>query len=43
MFDQRQISEFKEAFTFIDQNGDGLVDREDLCEVLTSLGINIYA
>ena len=38
MFDQRQIAEFKEAFAFIDQNGDGLIDRSDLREVLTSLG-----
>lgn len=38
MFDQKQIAEFKEAFSFIDQNADGLVDREDLKEMLTSLG-----
>ena len=37
-FDQKQIAEFKEAFTFIDQNGDGVVDREDLQEVWQSLG-----
>lgn len=38
MFDQRQIGEFKEAFSFIDQNADGLIDQSDLCEILTSLG-----
>ncbi|PJF19987.1 hypothetical protein PSACC_00198 [Paramicrosporidium saccamoebae] len=38
MFDQRQIGEFKEAFSFIDQNADGLIDRNDLQEILTSLG-----
>ena len=38
MFDQRQIGEFKEAFSFIDQNSDGLIDRSDLEEILTSLG-----
>ena len=37
-FDQKQISEFKEAFSFIDQNGDGVIDREDLKEVWASLG-----
>lgn len=38
MFNQKQIAEFKEAFSFIDQNSDGYVDREDLREILTSLG-----
>jgi Ca2+-binding EF-hand superfamily protein len=38
LFDQKQISELKEAFSFIDQNGDGIVDREDLQEVFQSLG-----
>lgn len=38
MFDQKQIAELKEAFTFIDQNADGLIDREDLVEIWTSLG-----
>lgn len=38
MFDQKQIAEFKEAFSFIDQNGDGFVDRRDLMEILSSLG-----
>ena len=38
LFDQKQISELKEAFSFIDQNGDGIIDREDLQEVFQSLG-----
>lgn len=38
-FDQKQIAELKEAFSFIDQNGDGVVDHDDLKEVWTSLGI----
>lgn len=40
-FDQKQIAEYKEAFSFIDQNGDGVIDREDLTEVFQSLG-NTY-
>lgn len=39
MFDQKQIAELKEAFSFIDCNNDGLIDREDLMEVWNSLGI----
>ncbi|XP_013383460.1 myosin regulatory light chain 12B-like [Lingula anatina] len=38
MFNQEQIQEFKEAFNMIDQNHDGFVDKEDLLEMLTSLG-----
>lgn len=38
MFDQKQIAELKEAFTFIDQNADGLIDRDDLVDIWTSLG-----
>ena len=41
-FDQKQITELKEAFSFIDQNGDGVIDREDLKEVWTSLGNPTY-
>ncbi|CAH1774597.1 unnamed protein product [Owenia fusiformis] len=40
MFSQAQIQEFKEAFNMIDQNHDGFVDKEDLLEMLTSLGKN---
>ena len=38
MFDQAQIQEFKEAFNMIDQNRDGFVDKEDLQDMLNSLG-----
>lgn len=39
MFDQAQIQEFKEAFNMIDQNRDGFVDKEDLADMLASLGL----
>ena len=39
MFDQAQIQEFKEAFNMIDQNRDGFIDKEDLADMLASLGI----
>ena len=38
MFDQRQIAEFKEAFSVIDHDQDGFIDREDLKDMLASLG-----
>jgi myosin regulatory light chain 12 len=38
MFDQKQIAELKEAFSFIDSNNDGLIDKEDLTDIWTSLG-----
>ena len=38
MFDQEQISEFKEAFNFVDQNKDGFIDKEDLADMFASLG-----
>ncbi|KAL4218028.1 Myosin regulatory light chain 12B [Mactra antiquata] len=38
MFDQAQIQEFKEAFNMIDQNRDGYVDRDDLQDIMVSLG-----
>lgn len=40
MFNQAQIQEFKEAFNVIDQNRDGFIDKDDLIEMLTSLGKN---
>uniref|UniRef100_A0A8C5XQ85 EF-hand domain-containing protein n=1 Tax=Microcebus murinus TaxID=30608 RepID=A0A8C5XQ85_MICMU len=40
MFDQSQIQEFKEAFDMTDQSRDGLIDKEDLHDVLASLGKN---
>jgi myosin regulatory light chain 12 len=39
MFDQAQIQEFKEAFSMIDQNKDGFIDKEDLHDMLASLGL----
>uniref|UniRef100_A0A8C6UGT5 Myosin, light chain 12, genome duplicate 2 n=1 Tax=Neogobius melanostomus TaxID=47308 RepID=A0A8C6UGT5_9GOBI len=38
--DQSQIQEFKEAFNMIDQNRDGFIDKEDLHDMLASLGKN---
>ena len=38
MFDQSQISEFKEAFNLIDHNHDGFIDKEDLKDMFNSLG-----
>ncbi|XP_076317708.1 myosin regulatory light chain 12A-like isoform X1 [Tachypleus tridentatus] len=40
MFDQAQIQEFKEAFNMIDQNRDGFIDKEDLHDMLASMGKN---
>ena len=33
-----QITGFKEAFNMIDQNHDGFIDKEDLHDMLASLG-----
>ena len=38
MFDQAQITEFKEAFNMIDQDRDGFISKEDLHDMLASLG-----
>eukprot|EP01137_Pigoraptor_chileana_P015474 Opistho-2@71444 len=38
MFDQNQISEFKEAFNMIDQDHDGFISKEDLSDMLASFG-----
>jgi Ca2+-binding EF-hand superfamily protein len=40
MFDQKQIAEFKEAFSIMDHDSDGFIDREDLKDMLASLGQN---
>ncbi|UYV76874.1 MYL9 [Cordylochernes scorpioides] len=40
VFKNDQIQEFKEAFNLIDQNRDGLIDKEDLQVILESLGKN---
>ncbi|CAK8679889.1 myosin regulatory light chain, smooth muscle-like [Clavelina lepadiformis] len=39
MFDQNQIQEFKEAFSMIDANRDGFIDKIDLKDTYASLGI----
>ncbi|TFK08110.1 Myosin light chain 5 [Platysternon megacephalum] len=39
-FEQTQIQEFKEAFTLIDQNRDGFIDKEDLKDIYASLGMD---
>jgi Ca2+-binding EF-hand superfamily protein len=41
MFDQKQIAEFKEAFSMIDHDQDGFIDKDDLKDMLASLGILI--
>ncbi|XP_048373564.1 myosin regulatory light chain 2, skeletal muscle isoform isoform X1 [Sphaerodactylus townsendi] len=38
MFDQTQIQEFKEAFTVIDQNRDGIIDKDDLRDTFGAMG-----
>lgn len=38
MFDPQQVKQFKEAFSMIDQDGDGRVTEEDLRVMLSSLG-----
>uniref|UniRef100_UPI00358E5FF5 myosin light chain 5-like isoform X2 n=1 Tax=Myxine glutinosa TaxID=7769 RepID=UPI00358E5FF5 len=38
MFEQSQIQEFKEAFTMIDQDRDGVIGKSDLKETYASLG-----
>jgi hypothetical protein len=39
MFDQKQIAEFKEAFSMIDHDSDGFIDKEDLKDMLASMGM----
>ncbi|XP_063787978.1 myosin regulatory light chain 2, atrial isoform [Pseudophryne corroboree] len=42
MFEQSQIQEFKEAFSCIDQNRDGIISKSDLKETYMQLGkINV--
>ncbi|XP_066570457.1 myosin regulatory light chain 2, atrial isoform [Amia ocellicauda] len=38
MFEQSQIQEFKEAFSCIDQDRDGIIKKQDLKETYTQLG-----
>uniref|UniRef100_A0A4W4HT16 EF-hand domain-containing protein n=1 Tax=Electrophorus electricus TaxID=8005 RepID=A0A4W4HT16_ELEEL len=38
MFEQSQIQEFKEAFTIMDQNRDGFIDKNDLRDTFAAVG-----
>ncbi|XP_037337656.2 myosin, light chain 2b, regulatory, cardiac, slow isoform X1 [Pungitius pungitius] len=38
MFEQARIQEFKEAFTIMDQNRDGFIDKNDLRDTFAALG-----
>ena len=38
LFNQSQIQEFKEAFTMIDQNRDGIIDEDDLAAIYQQIG-----
>ncbi|KAG5834920.1 hypothetical protein ANANG_G00266670 [Anguilla anguilla] len=38
LFEQAQIQEFKEAFTIMDQNSDGFIDKNDLRDTFAALG-----
>jgi len=38
LFNQAQIQEFKEAFTMMDQNRDGIIDMDDLNSIHQQLG-----
>ncbi|XP_069744299.1 myosin regulatory light chain 2B, cardiac muscle isoform-like [Narcine bancroftii] len=38
MFDQTRIQEFREAFTIMDQNRDGFINKEDLRGTFAALG-----
>jgi len=38
IFDDKQIIEFQEAFSVIDVDSDGYIDKEDLRDMLHSLG-----
>lgn len=38
LLSQPQIAEFKEAFTLIDRDADGFIQKQDLLDILNSLG-----
>lgn len=38
LFQPPQVQQFKEAFSLIDQDGDGIVTEEDLKKIFTNLG-----
>ncbi|KAJ1918695.1 hypothetical protein H4219_002417 [Mycoemilia scoparia] len=41
IFDQKQITEFKEAFGTFDHNKDGFIDFDDLRDMINSLGMEV--
>ena len=41
LFSQAQVTEFKEVFNMIDQNRTGGIDKEELEDVYSSLGIQV--
>lgn len=41
LFQAPQIQQFKEAFSLIDQDGDGIISEQDLRSIFGSLGIYI--
>lgn len=41
LFQAPQIQQFKEAFSLIDQDGDGIVSEKDLKAVFANLGANM--
>ena len=40
--EQKYIAELKEAFHYMDHDGDGVIDEKDLEELLPSLGMLIF-
>ena len=40
LFNQAQIQEFKEAFTMMDQDRDGIVGKDDLAAIYQQIGLN---
>jgi Ca2+-binding EF-hand superfamily protein len=42
MFDKAQVMEFKDAFSIMDTNSDGLVDINDLKVTFERLGTDLF-
>ena len=42
LFQPPQIQQFREAFSLIDHDGDGVVNEQDLKHIFTSLGMWYY-
>ena len=40
MFNQTQIQEFKEAFTMMDQDRDGIINEDDLANIYQQVGLD---